>query len=167
MVNEVELKLIQVLIEVSAEVRQTERVFQTSRSILIRVSLRDAESRLLNRQKIFLQNNSGLHYSEKIRWDNGVPLFTHNMQATQPFQLKQVIQWVYNKLIMIRTSFLANFKLTVRYNHNLTVAYGAVGLNTKAPWLHHQIKQQQIQKLPDNFVANPKLSSIQGDFFRW
>ena len=43
------------------------------------------------------------------------PDLTQNMQSTQPFQLKQVIQRVYNTLIMIRTSFLANFKLTVRY----------------------------------------------------
>lgn len=50
--NEVELKVIQMRTEVFTQVVQTERVSQTSRSIyLYGVSLRNAESYLLNQQK--------------------------------------------------------------------------------------------------------------------
>lgn len=136
--------------EIFTQVVQTERVSQTSRSVyLYGVSLRNAESYLLNQQKIFLKNNFR-NQSEKIRWDscvNGARLFTRNMQSTQPFQLKKVIQRIYNKLIMIRTSFLANFKLTFWNKHSLTVVYGAVGLITKALLLRHQIKEQRIQEV--------------------
>lgn len=91
--NEVELKVhvIQMRTEIFTQVVQTERVSQTSRSVyLYGVSLRNAESYLLNQQKIFLKNNFR-NQSEKIRWDscvNGARLFTRNMQSTQPFQLK-------------------------------------------------------------------------------
>lgn len=153
--------------EIFTQVVQTERVSQTSRSVyLYGVSLRNAESYLLNQQKIFLKNNFR-NQSEKIRWDscvNGARLFTRNMQSTQPFQLKKVIQRIYNKLIMIRTSFLANFKLTFWNKHSLTVVYGAVGLITKALLLRHQIKEQRIQKLSHNFVVNPDVVVDSGRF---
>ena len=61
----------------------------------------------------FLKNNFR-NQNEKLREDIAAStepdfLLTTLMQSIQPFQLKQVIERVYNKLIMIRTSFLANF----------------------------------------------------------